>query len=122
MTEMSLTSFVLLLLIYGISGFTVVWFVFGAIRTKSESSSFGAHEVGEASDATTGAGDDNVSQARMLFGVGPDVSPAVLRARYHEMIAKYHPDKTQHLGEEIQQLAQDKTQQIIWAYKLLSKE
>jgi len=33
----------------------------------------------------------------------------------------YHPDKVDHLGEEFQQLASEKTQELIRAYEMLRK-
>jgi DnaJ-domain-containing protein 1 len=38
-----------------------------------------------------------------------------------KLIAKYHPDKLSHLGDEFQDMAKEKTRVIIAAYKALTK-
>jgi preprotein translocase subunit Sec63 len=69
--------------------------------------------------APTQARENEVDRARTLLGVGTNATAAELGRSYHEMLAKYHPDKTQHLGIEFQRLAEEKTQGIIRAYELL---
>ena len=36
-------------------------------------------------------------------------------------MAKYHPDKVEHLGEDLKKLAIKKTKEISWAYDQLNK-
>jgi preprotein translocase subunit Sec63 len=59
--------------------------------------------------------------ARQLFGLDSQASSVQVSARYHELISQYHPDKTQHLGTELQQLAERKTREIIEAYNILQR-
>jgi DnaJ like chaperone protein len=51
-----------------------------------------------------------------VLGVGADASVDEIRAAYKRQISQYHPDKVASLGEELQQLASQKTQQINAAY------
>lgn len=44
-----------------------------------------------------------------------------IKKAYRELIAKYHPDKVSHLGEDLQKLAHEKIVQINNAYKELKK-
>lgn len=44
-----------------------------------------------------------------------------VKKAYHELIAKYHPDKVSHLGEDLQKLAHEKIVLINNAYKELKK-
>ncbi|MEZ4873283.1 MAG: DnaJ domain-containing protein [Bdellovibrionales bacterium] len=44
-----------------------------------------------------------------------------IKRAYLRQMAKYHPDKVEHLGEELQVLAQQKTREIGWAYDTLTK-
>jgi len=45
------------------------------------------------------------------------LSKAEITKRYKELIAKYHPDKVQHLGTEFQLMAEQKAKQINEAYE-----
>lgn len=49
-------------------------------------------------------------------------TPENVRRNYRELIAKYHPDKVQHLGTEFQQIAERKTQEINEAYRYFRKK
>ncbi len=55
-----------------------------------------------------------------ILGVEPGADPETIKKAYHRMAAKYHPDKVSHLGEEFQQLAKEKFQDIQWAYEVLT--
>ncbi len=56
-----------------------------------------------------------------VLGVGPSASEAEIKAAYHRELARYHPDKVAHLGEELQILARAKTNEIMDAYQSLTK-
>jgi len=58
---------------------------------------------------------------RQILGVTDKDSPATIRKKYTELLAKYHPDKVQHLGIEFQEMAERKTKAIIQAYEFLRK-
>jgi hypothetical protein len=45
-----------------------------------------------------------------------------LKRAYHRELARYHPDKVQHLGEEFRRLAELKTKEINLAYEHLQPE
>ncbi len=59
--------------------------------------------------------------ARVL-GLNGDVSPENIKRLYRQLIAKYHPDKVQHLGQEFQRLAESKTREINEAYDYFSRK
>ena len=42
-----------------------------------------------------------------------------IKQAYRSQAARYHPDKVNHLGEELQQLAREKFHEIQWAYDRL---
>lgn len=56
-----------------------------------------------------------------ILGVTNTDSPAVIKEKYRELLAKYHPDKLQHLGKEFQEMAEQKTRAIIEAYEFFQK-
>ena len=58
---------------------------------------------------------------RQILGVTAEDSPATIRKKYKELLAKYHPDKVQHLGIEFQEMAERKTKAIMEAYGFFRK-
>ncbi len=44
-----------------------------------------------------------------------------IRKAYLAKLAQYHPDKVNHLGDDLQKLAREKTLEIQEAYRLISK-
>ena len=58
---------------------------------------------------------------RQILGVTTGDDPATIKRKYKELLAKYHPDKVQHLGIEFQEMAERKTQAIMEAYEFFQK-
>ena len=54
-----------------------------------------------------------------LLLVPPDASAAQIKQAFRQIIARYHPDKVQHLGAEFQELAQARSAELTTAYKTL---
>jgi DnaJ like chaperone protein len=54
-----------------------------------------------------------------VLGVTRSASSDEIQAAYRSRMTQYHPDKVAHLGEELQQLAHQKSQQIQRAYRQL---
>lgn len=52
-----------------------------------------------------------------VLGLKGKVSKSEIKKAYRELVAQYHPDKVQHLGSELQALANKKTKEIINAYE-----
>jgi len=59
---------------------------------------------------------------RQVLGVATEDSPSDIRKKYKELLAKYHPDKVQHLGIEFQEMAERKTIVIMEAYEFFRKK
>jgi curved DNA-binding protein CbpA len=55
-----------------------------------------------------------------LLAVAPDVSADEIKRAFRREIAKYHPDKVQHLGKEFQDIAAEKAAALTQAYKTLT--
>ena len=55
-----------------------------------------------------------------LLEVAPDASPDEIKRAFRREIAKYHPDKVQHLGKEFQEIAASKAAELTRAYKTLT--
>ncbi len=54
-----------------------------------------------------------------LLEVSPEASPEEIKAAYRRAVARYHPDKVAHLGQEFQELAHKKLLAIQDAYETL---
>ena len=55
-----------------------------------------------------------------VLEVERDASPEEIRKKYREMIQQYHPDKVQHLGSALQNVARKKTIELKQAFEMLS--
>ncbi|HRP02699.1 MAG TPA: DnaJ domain-containing protein [Candidatus Kapabacteria bacterium] len=65
--------------------------------------------------------DNGVEKAYELFNLTHKASIDEIKNAYKSRIKEYHPDKTSGLGEDLQKLAQIKTQELNAAYSLLKK-
>jgi DnaJ-domain-containing protein 1 len=59
---------------------------------------------------------------RQILGITTSDTPETIRKKYKELLAKYHPDKVQHLGIEFQEIAEKKTRDIMEAYEFFRKK
>jgi DnaJ-domain-containing protein 1 len=57
----------------------------------------------------------------MVLEIEPGASKEEIKAAYRRLAAQYHPDKVQHLGREIQELAETRFKEIQQAYDFLMK-
>ncbi len=55
-----------------------------------------------------------------VLGVSKGANQEEIRSAYRKLAQRYHPDRVLHLGEEFQQLAKEKFQDIQKAYETLS--
>lgn len=55
-----------------------------------------------------------------VLGVSRGATPEEIKSAYRKQAQRYHPDRVSHLGEELQQLAQQKFLEIQKAYEILS--
>jgi curved DNA-binding protein CbpA len=56
-----------------------------------------------------------------LLNVEPTASPEDVKRAFRQQIARYHPDKVQHLGVEFQGLAAERAAELTEAYRVLSE-
>ncbi len=59
---------------------------------------------------------------RQILGIADNDGPETIRRKYKELLARYHPDKVQHLGVEFQEIAEKKTRAIVKAYEYFRKK
>jgi len=54
-----------------------------------------------------------------ILGLQPGASPEEIKKAYRKLSMQYHPDKVMHLGEEFQQVAEEKMKELNAAYQYL---
>ncbi|HDP76252.1 MAG TPA: molecular chaperone DjlA [Bacteroidales bacterium] len=57
-----------------------------------------------------------------ILEVSPNATNEEIKKAYRQMAIKYHPDKVQHLGEDIRQAAEQKFKMVNEAYEKIKKE
>ena len=57
-----------------------------------------------------------------LLSVAPGVSADEIKKAFRREIARYHPDKVQHLGTEFQEIAAVRASELTEAYRILMDE
>jgi len=63
----------------------------------------------------------DIDSAYKVLEITPDATDEEVKASYRKMAVKYHPDKVEHLGPEIQKSAKEKFQQLQAAYEEIKK-
>ncbi|NOY06194.1 MAG: J domain-containing protein [Chlorobi bacterium] len=56
-----------------------------------------------------------------VLGLTPDATMEDVSKAYRDIISKYHPDKTTNLGQELQELAAQKSREINEAYQWIKE-
>ncbi len=64
----------------------------------------------------------DTESAWKILEIPPDSSEEVVKRAYRTMALKYHPDRVSHLGEEFQQAAKEKFQEVNDAYNFIKKK
>jgi curved DNA-binding protein CbpA len=57
-----------------------------------------------------------------LLEVAPTASSEDIKRAFRQQIARYHPDKVQHLGKEFQAMAAERAAELTEAYRILSHD
>lgn len=63
----------------------------------------------------------DIDSAYKVLEITPEASDEEVKAAYRKMAVKYHPDKVEHLGPDIQNSAKEKFQQLQAAYEEIKK-
>lgn len=102
----------------------LVWFFTSWLPKNRHRIYWFRRQTGARASQTTGAGGNG---ARREEGIDPfevlkvnrGASQDEIKHAYRVLMAKYHPDKVNHLGEEFQRLAHAKVVKIAKAYEML---
>src|SRR5216684_833399 len=63
---------------------------------------------------------DSLKDYYALLEIAPTSSADEVKRAFRSQIARYHPDKVQHLGKEFQAMAADRAAELTEAYRILS--
>ncbi|NTV83288.1 MAG: DnaJ domain-containing protein [Bacteroidales bacterium] len=63
----------------------------------------------------------DIDSAYKVLEITPEATDEEVKAAYRKMAVKYHPDKVEHLGPEVQNSAKEKFQQLQAAYEEIKK-
>jgi DnaJ like chaperone protein len=63
------------------------------------------------------AGREDLKDPYEILGLSRSAGPEDVKHAYRSLANKYHPDKVAHLGDDFQNLAKEKFQDIQWAYQ-----
>ena len=89
----------------------------------STGTGYQSHEYGNQGDRPSeGAGPDQPRDPYTVLGLKRTATVEEIKRAYRTQAARYHPDKVTHLGEEFQELAKKKFQELHWAYETVLKE
>ncbi len=64
----------------------------------------------------------DTESAYKILGITASATDEEVKTAYREMAKKYHPDKVNHLGEEVKKAAEEKFMKVNEAYEAIKKE
>ncbi len=82
----------------------------------------GRSHQGPGSAGSGGSVGHALRDSYQVLGVTEGAPMADIRRRYRDLVLQYHPDRVQHLGKELQKLAEEKTREINKAYQEIKKK
>ncbi len=64
----------------------------------------------------------DTNSAYKILEIQPEASDSEIKKAYHEMARKFHPDKVNHLGDDVRKAAESKFKEVTAAYEQIKKE
>lgn len=109
-----------------IAGYSIVSFIIKKIKSRQQTATPGEEQAGqsqqkEAKSEAWKSQNEEEKYARVL-GLGTMVTVTGVKRAYRELLAKYHPDKVNHLGAEFKSIAEAKTKEVLEAYDYFRKK
>jgi TPR repeat protein len=97
---------------FAIIAIPIIWFFFRSTRSNQDNDA----KPEEYDDQSLKPEPEYLRHATIL-GLKGKVTISDVKKAYKEQLTKYHPDKVNHLGEDLQKLAKERTNEIIAAYE-----
>jgi len=126
-----------------ITGYLIVGFIINKVKLKQHPDTFGEGQASQSQQGTpesedTTDGRTHSDESRQYGGTWESqreeqkygrilelkgkITGVDVRKSYCTLLAKYHPDKVDHLGDEFRRIAEVKTREIIEAYEYFRKK
>jgi len=103
-----------------IAGYSVVSFIVKAINSRKKTTATNEPKTDQSQqkEADSDPWEFKNKEERYAHVLGLDTMFAAkdVKRAYRELLAKYHPDKVNHLGNEFKSIAEIKTREIVEAY------
>ncbi len=102
-----------------IAGYSIVSFIVKKIKSQHQTATTGDGQGGQSQDeAKSDAWESQSEEERYarVLGLSTMITATDVKRAYRELLAKYHPDKVNHLGNEFKRIAEVKTREILEAY------
>jgi uncharacterized membrane protein YkvA (DUF1232 family) len=93
-----------------------------AAQRYQQSAAGRQEQYSQSSDAQSDKDQKQPDDPYDILGVSRTASQEEIHTAYRKLANQYHPDKVAHLGQEFQELAEQRFKQIQWAYQLLAKK
>lgn len=100
--------------------FLAIYFIFNFFRQFEKVKVRSRHRRRDPNESFGGFKGPRFESPYEILGVSHGATSLEIKRAYRQKLAEYHPDKVAHLGEELQNLAREKTQQINQAFHDLS--
>jgi uncharacterized membrane protein YkvA (DUF1232 family) len=97
------------------------YFLYSLYKRRKGSYSGNNENQSTAGSGSRSAGKSALKNPYEILDVSSKASKEEIKSAYRKLAAQYHPDKVNHLGEELQQVANRKFREIQEAYEKLKE-
>ena len=109
-----------------IAGYSIVNFIVKKINSQKKTTATGERKTDQSQrqEAKSDSWESQSEEERYarVLGLSTMFTATDVKRVYRELLAKYHPDKVNHLGAEFKSIAEVRTREIVEAYDYFRKK
>lgn len=109
-----------------IAGYSIVSFIVKKINSQKKTTATGERKTDQSQrqEAKSDSWESQSEEERYarVLGLSTMFTATDVKRVYRELLAKYHPDKVNHLGAEFKSIAEVRTREIVEAYDYFRKK
>ena len=102
-----------------LTAFGFLYYFWRKFKNQTNQKSYYSRGQSQTNIKTEPDGSMSLNESYRLLNVSPDAPLSEVQKAYKEKMAKSHPDKVAHLGEELQEKARKLTVEINKAYNII---